>query len=146
MNPNTFNLSDHNKIRRTAKRLAGCRWNNVLTCYNHALAPNTKWLETTGILISTPALPGTITPPLCQFLQNRRCGDRNRGLQRGSFTCVYRNPRSLPAKSCHAMHGDAAARFLSELVIEQLEPVVNDLSGRGAAIVERPVLHQETKC
>lgn len=46
------------------------------------------------------------------------------------------------------MHGDAAARFLSELGVEQLEPVVNNLSGRGGAIVERPVLHEETniKC
>lgn len=46
------------------------------------------------------------------------------------------------------MHGDAAARFLSELGVEQLEPVVNNLSGRGAAIIERPVLHEETniKC
>lgn len=42
------------------------------------------------------------------------------------------------------MHGDAAARFLSELGVEQLEPVVNNLSGRGAAIVERPVLREET--
>lgn len=119
----------------------------MLTCYNHALAPNRKWLETAGILISTPALPGTITPLLCQFLRKRRRDDRNCGLQRGSCSCVYRNPRSLPPKSCHTMHGDAAARFLSELGVEQLEPVVNDLSWRGAAVVERPVLHEHTnKC
>lgn len=113
------------------------------TCSHLALAPDTKWLETTGILISTPALPGTITPALCQFLHYGRCGDRNRGSRRGSFPRVCRNPRSLPAKSRHAVHGDAAARFLSELGVEQLEPVVNDLSGRGAAVVERPVLHGE---
>lgn len=143
MNPNTFNLSDHNKIRSAAQHLAGRRWNNVLTCYNRALAPNRKRLEPAGILISTPALPGTIPPLLCQFLGNGRCDDRNRGLRRGSFWGLYRNPRSLPAKSRHTMHGDAAARFLSELGVEQLEPVVNNLSGRGAAIVERPVLRQE---
>lgn len=46
------------------------------------------------------------------------------------------------------MHGNAAAGFLSELGVEQLEPVVNNLSGRRAAIIERPVLRQDAgvKC
>lgn len=46
------------------------------------------------------------------------------------------------------MHCDAAARFLSELGVEQLEPVVNNLSGRRGAIVKRPVLRENAsvKC
>lgn len=143
MNPNVFHLSEHNKIRSAVECLAGPHWKNVLTCNNHALDPNRKWLETTGILISTPALPGTMTGLLCQFISKGRCNDRK--WVAVQFICIYGNgARHLPAKSCHTMHGDAAARFLSELGVEQLEPIVNNLSGRRAAIIERPVLRDDT--
>lgn len=49
-----------------------------------------------------------------------------------------------PAKPCNTVHSDAAARFLSKLGVEQLEPVVHNLGGRRGTIIEGPVL-EETK-
>lgn len=43
------------------------------------------------------------------------------------------------AKPCHTVHSDAAARLLSELGVEQLEPIIHDLGGRRGAIIEGPV-------
>lgn len=45
-----------------------------------------------------------------------------------------------PAKPCNTVHSDAAARFLSKLGVEQLEPVVHNLGGRRGTIIEGPVL------
>ncbi len=52
--------------------------------------------------------------------------------------------RDSPAKPCNTVHSDAAARFLSKLVAEQLEPVFHDLVGRRGTVIEGPVL-EETK-
>lgn len=46
----------------------------------------------------------------------------------------------LPAKPCHTMHSNAATRFLSELGVEQLEPLVHNLIGRRGTIIKGPVL------
>lgn len=56
--------------------------------------------------------------------------------------------RHSPSKSCYTVHTDAAAGFLSELGVEQLEPVVHDLGGRRGAIIEGPVLEKtkEEEC
>lgn len=47
-----------------------------------------------------------------------------------------------PAKPCNTVHSDAAARFLSKLVAEQLEPVFHDLVGRRGTIIKGPVLEE----
>lgn len=41
------------------------------------------------------------------------------------------------------MHSNAATRFLSKLGVEQLEPVVHNLTGRRGTIIKRPVLERE---
>lgn len=43
------------------------------------------------------------------------------------------------------MHSDAAARLLSKLGVEQLEPVVHDLGWRRGTIIEWPVLEEKKK-
>lgn len=48
--------------------------------------------------------------------------------------------RRSPSESCNTVHGDAAAGLLSELGVEQLEPVVHNLGWRRGAVVEGPVL------
>lgn len=40
------------------------------------------------------------------------------------------------------MHGDAAARLLPELGVEQLEPVVHDLCGGRRSVIKRPILER----
>lgn len=126
--------------------LAGREWKNGLTCYNHAMDPNRKWTDNPGILLSTPAFSGTITTFLCQFIINGRYTVKNeKGCGRIYFPVSMEMDAAshLPAKSCHTMHSDAGTRFLSELGVEKLEPVVNNLSGRRATIIKRPILHRE---
>lgn len=50
-----------------------------------------------------------------------------------------------PAKSCHTVHSNAAAGFLSKLGVEQLEPVIHNLGWRRGAIIKGPVLQRENE-
>lgn len=43
------------------------------------------------------------------------------------------------AEARHTVDSDAAARLLPKLQLQQIQPVIDDLIGRGSAIVERPV-------
>lgn len=43
------------------------------------------------------------------------------------------------------MHGDAAARLLSELGVEQLEPVFHDLGWGWSPVIEGPILARERR-
>lgn len=43
------------------------------------------------------------------------------------------------------MHGDAAARLLSELGVEQLEPVFHDLGWGRSSVIEGPILARERR-
>lgn len=58
----------------------------------------------------------------------------------GSFRSENDAANHSPAKPCHTMHSNAATRFLSELGVEQLEPLIHNLIGRRGTIIKGPVL------
>lgn len=139
MNPDTSHLSGKRReITSAAGCLAGSRWKNVLTCYNHASDPHTQnCMENTGdININTCSLWNNDHSSLPVW--RKRCS------QPSPQPRPHPHP-PLPAESRHTMHSHAAAGFLSELGVEQLQPVVHDLGGRRAAVVERPVLRSRKR-
>lgn len=54
-------------------------------------------------------------------------------------------PRS-PSQAGHAVHGHAAARVITELGLQQAQPVLHHLPWRGRPIVKRPVLQKGAAC
>lgn len=55
-------------------------------------------------------------------------------------------PASSPPEAGHTVHGHTAARVCAELGLQQAQPVVHHLAGRGRPVVKRPVLHTEAAC
>lgn len=62
---------------------------------------------------------------------------------KGQCGALWRGRSVSPSQPSHTVHGDAAARFLSELGVEQLEPVVHDLGGGRSSIIKGPILERE---
>lgn len=58
---------------------------------------------------------------------------------------VWRGRSYSPSEPSHTVHGDAAAWLLSELGVEQLEPVVHDLVGGRSSVIEGPILASERR-
>lgn len=48
--------------------------------------------------------------------------------------------QSSPSQSCHTVDSDAAARLLSELQLQQVQPIIHNLVGGRSAIIKRPIL------
>lgn len=53
---------------------------------------------------------------------------------------------SSPPEAGHTVHSHTAARVCAELGLQQAQPVVHHLAGRGRPVVKRPVLHTEAAC
>ena len=51
-------------------------------------------------------------------------------------------PTGSPPQASHAVHSHAAAGVITELVLQQAQPVLHHFAGRGCPIIKRPVLQE----
>lgn len=51
-------------------------------------------------------------------------------------------PPGSPPQAGHAVHSHAAARVITELALQQAQPVLHHFAGRGRPVIKRPVLQK----
>lgn len=84
-------------------------------------------------------LEGGGTPDAARLPHPR--GSPTRGTRTGPAPAA-----SSPPEAGHTVHSHTAAGVCAELGLQQAQPVVHHLAGRGRPVVKRPVLHTEAAC